>query len=1404
MEWANIGINDIAQDHKGFLWLATWSGLAKYDGYNLKMYRQEPGSENGLQSNKISCVSEDSQQRLWVGTHYEGLYLYDPKKDGFISYHHDPVGLNSLSNNNVWAIQEDKDGFLWVGTENGLNRFDSATEQFLHYKQKPGDERSLSDDFIYALAESTDGEFWIGCEIGLNRVVRKKDGTPDYFLRYSLAPEGVSEDDFLRHNFIGSITPSLHEPGVLWIGTSIGLKKVYYSNDDKAEITYETYYHETNDENSLSHGFVTTVVEDWLHDRVWIGTYNGLNVLDKKSGEFQHYFSNSLDPRSLNNDKVEKLFLDRSGELWIGTNGGTNHLNLRGEPFRSIRVGENKNEINSIVTCMTPANTRSGTWVGTNGGGVNYLSFDSAGNLSTEVQHFPLRPPLVTDLADFISDIKVDGSNNMWIATQGAGLMKIQESDIPEESSVLTQFSHFTKENGLADDYLMTLSKSSANRIWFGYWDEGIGFYDPTKETFAHFTHTRDMEADLREFPAVHLIETIENGNTFLWLGTREGGVFKLKYDSLSNELDLIKHYFYDIDDATSLSNDAISCFFQKSNNELLIGTENGLNILDLSDHSFTHILEKDGLENAVIQSIQQDETGKFWIGTRKGLSSIPSSLDTREIKNYNVYNGLEGNLLDDESSSATPSGQLIFGGANGVNYFHPLAVLVDTVPPEVIITDFRLFNQSIPIGRLEDGRTLLENAVSETTNIELSYRDNVLAFEFVGLQFVEPQKIKYAYKLEGFQEDWVYTNADQRIAHYTNLPYDDFVFKVKAANSDGVWSEPVAIGLTVLPPVWLTTWAYIVYGLLFMVLLYGISRLAQTRAKLNHNLELETLEREKLEEVNHMKSIFFTNISHELRTPLTLIISPLEQYLKDYQGNRTLYKSFDRMYHNANRLLTMINQILDIKKSEAGLMKLKVAEGNFVQFAQEIGLSFKELAKQHEIKLTFSPEKERIPLWYDRDQMEKLFFNLLTNAIKFTPSKGNIDVIIKEVTQKELSAMHPRGNVAYADYLLVEVHDTGVGIPQDQLALVFDRFYQVEKNQAVTRQGGTGIGLALSKSIVEAHHGIIWVKSEEDQGASFFVALPREAHHFAEDEKIIGFKNSENISHYRKGAWVEKAVAISAEVAAPAPANPALAVEKKSILIVEDNRDIRAYLRENLSALFVIHEAGDGVEGVEKANKHLPDLILADIAMPKMDGIEMCRLIKSTIDTSHIPVILLTARTSLIFKIDGLETGADDYITKPFNMQLLLARINNIIDSRQRLKERFTKTFDLSPTDLVLNSLDETLLTQVKVVIESHIDDSEFSVEQLATSLLMSRMQLYRKMKAITGKSPKKIILGFRLQRAAQLLQSKQYTVAEVTYMVGYNDLKSFRNQFKKEFGVSPGAYEDASVTDEKLDSEL
>ncbi len=1364
LDLAQGSVNCILQDHRGILWLGTWSGLVRYDGYKIRVFQQESGKADGLQSDQITSLLEDHTGQLWVGTLNAGLQRFDRATERFVNFRSNPNNPNSLSGNDVWGLFEDSKGYIWVGTKKELNRFDPATNSFLRITEPPNLRKRPPTDYIYSICETPDGSIWSATAQGLHRIqFRNKQ---DYDLRYySLDPAGK---DVSLDNFIYRVRPVRNEANTLWLGTKAGLKKVRFdpADPDFLQIT-ATFRHSPGNPTSLSHNIVADFWEESNGD-LWVATYHGLNRLNKNTGRFEQFFAQADDPFSLSTNFIRCLFQDRTGILWIGTEKGANKLNLNRKLFEGIRFNQTGTASNSNVTGICPAAAPGNLWVATNDG-LNRLDYSANPHRTSQYVLMPLH---LRDFANFITAVWRDREGWLWFTTQGAGVLRIREQNLPPTGGTLTALEQFSQSGPalIHDNYVMSMLESGSEGMWFGLWDGGLEMFDRQTNSMRHF-HTVGT-VNLLAFPNVALLETNEAGTQTLYIGTRGNGLLQCVYDPVAHVLRLEHHYHFMAGQAGSLSNNKVNAMFRDSRGRIWVCTSHGLHLLDARQQTFRSFTQADGLPNDITQSIVEDRPDHFWVSTQHGIASLHLPDGGRaEFRSYNVLDGLQDNYFTNNSAIRLPSGLLAFGGASGVTMFSPNDIHADTIAPLTQLSDFLLFNQSVPVGMTENGRSILPKSIAETADITLDYRDNVLSFEFVSLHFAEPKKNLFAYQLEGFDQNWVYTDAEKRFAHYTNLPYREFTFRVKSANGDGVWGEPVSVKVRVRPPFWLTWWAYSAYVLLFAGLLYAAWRVAHLRAEYNANLALERMERDQLEQVNRLKLQFFTNISHELRTPLTLILTPLEQLIKDFGGDKKLHQLYTMMHHNAARLHTMINQLLDLRKGEEGMMKLRVTEDDFVPFIHEITLSFKSWADQRHIQLDFKPTVTQLLLWFDKEQMEKVVHNLLANAIKYTPSGGSIQVGV--------NADERMGTLTIAD--------TGPGIPEADTQRVFERFYQLQQTRDATVEEGAGIGLALVKMLVEQHRGTVNVQSQAGQGSVFTVHLLLGKAHF-KPEELLTQQAAIMPSVYYNLPQNDDNQSFKPETASETSTKKQR--EKHRLLIVEDHADIAHYLCDNLAQEFTVETAANGLEGLDLALANPPDLVVSDIAMPEMDGIELCRRLKTNLLTSHIPVILLTARTSLIFKIEGLDTGADDYITKPFNLQLLTLRIRNLIALRQKLREKFSRNIGLHPSEVAVNSRDEEFLRNILISVEQHLDESEFSVDQLAHDLHISRMQLYRKIKALTGDTPNALVRTVRLKKAAQLLHTRQYNVSEVAYKVGFTDLKYFRERFREQFGVNPGEY--------------
>jgi signal transduction histidine kinase/ligand-binding sensor domain-containing protein/DNA-binding response OmpR family regulator len=1373
-------INAMLQDKQGFLWFGTWSGLWRYDAYTFRPF----GAEAGLNSSKITCLFEASDGALWVGTRNTGLYRFDRGREIF-----EPAAAvlpadNTLEAQNITSVFRDREGRYWIGAEEGLWLYDPEKRHFFAIPLQGITPPPSENIYLYTICQTLDGSIWVAGSHGLYRGPAKNGAVP-VFHQIVLHPANATVRDIEYHNFVYTACAVKSGQDALWIGTKQGLKLLDISPEAVSgtqpapgSIRYFEYHE--SDPGSLSHNFAIGVCEgNFPHpNAVWVATFNGLNLLDIATGRFKRFFAKDDHSGSLQANNVRSLLFDKSGILWIGTNRGVNKLNPRYADFQLHAMRRNGNTADEAVSFLSKS--ADNIWVSSFGGGIFRVPMRGDKALWQQAKHYALMPDAKSPVANFVSAVLPDNRGNLWCLTQGAGVFQVQEKDVPPGGGLIGRSRQYSKGAGMmqtGDDYIMSGLVRSDGKIWLGCWDAGLNLIDPDQQRILKFTKTSDGKVDFHLFPIVALAETVENGQTLLWVGTRGGGLFQVAYDASTGAATLVRHFHRQGEGADHLAGNFITSILLDEQSHFWVTTENGIFLKRQGKPTFEPVVLKNVPSALHFEAIVPVGDARFWVSTQKGLGffSMQEPLPTAIF--YENRNGLRERFFNSSAMLFLPSGEVLLGGSIGITSFQPKQVQPDLNPPAPVITGLRLFNRPVLPGIPTDEGFVLEKSLSTLPQLVLSYRDNVVSFEFSGLHFSCPEQNVFAYKLEGFDPEWLYTDASQRLAHYTNLPPGEYRFLVKTANSDGVWNEqPAQLSVRVRPPWWQTSWAYTLYIALFIGLLGLVRQLTLLRANYENKIALERLEKQKLEEVNQMKLIFFTNISHELKTPLTLILTPLEEIIRNRTaGNNVLHNTFSMMHRNARRLLTMINQLLDIRKAEAGLMKLEVGEGNIVQFVGEVCLSFRELAQQRQIQFDFQTNSPAITAWFDPDQLEKVFFNILSNAFKYTPPGGKVVVEM--------------GEHADTKQYFIRVQDNGMGIPEDKLPFIFERFFRVESSGETGDEGGTGIGLSLVKNIVERHHGSIVVESDPGKGSVFTVWLPLAENSFSPHEKKRATVHGEEMTHYPPMLPGDVPEAESAVVP---PTNEA--AEKPTLLLVEDNPDIRTYLVRNLSATYLVVEAEDGAQGLQKTLENLPDLILCDISMPGMDGLELTRQLKSRVETSHIPIVLLTARTSLIFKIDGLETGADDYITKPFNLQLLQIRIRNLIASRRRLREQFARSMQQSDNqteEVVLPKMDEDFIKSVMDIIENNLEDPDFSVDDLSKQLLLNRKQIYRKIKALTDHTPNEFIRNMRLKKAAQLLKTNRFTVAEVTYKVGFQDLKYFRERFRAYFGVNPSDLE-------------
>ncbi len=1360
MELSQNTVTSILQDHKGFLWFGTRSGLNRFDGADMDVFEHADGDPLSLSENYVQCLYEDADDNLWIGT-LRGLSYYDRSKNSFKVYKHIKGANGGLSDNHVTAIHEDRKGRLWIGTMNGgLNFFDREHDMFIHYGHNPDDSNSLSTDHVTAIGEDHKGHLLIGTwEGGLDRL----DIDAQQF-RHHHRKEGLKN---------GTITKILKGNGNhFWIGTHAGVSIMTVGENDLLDIRPMNDFPKSVDGAQV----VLSLLED-SKNRLWIGIENqGLLIYDISTGTYQHYKDNDKGGHYISSKSIWSMYEDRVGTIWLGTfDRGV----LKNDPYQrkfshyQKKVFQQNGLSHSVVSSFSEDNDGN-LWIGTDGGGLNFWN-----RKTDRFTHFRNEPSNDNSLsANAVVSLMMDRYGKLWVGTWEGGL-----NEYNPRTGEFKRYQHDENDStSIIGNNVFAICEDSQNRLWVGAYRDGLELLD--RET-GHFTH---FEADHKDSTGLssNLIRCIfEDKHQNLWIGTEGHGVNLLVVDE--DDQVSFKHFKHNSEDPYSISSNQILSFLEDTQGNLWIGTANGLNKYDYRSGRFTAYHKSDGLPNEVIYGVLEDDFNNLWLSTNKGLSKFNTV--KKAFKNFDPSDGIQAYEFSKGAYLKSSSGELLFGGINGFNAFYPGAVKENKNIPDIFITGFTLFDQKVMPG--EKG-TPLKKDITEAKEIVLSYDENVFSFQFSALNFSQAAKNQYAYQLEGYDQQWQYVGRRDE-AYYTKVPPGSYTFMVKGANNDGYWNEEgTSIKLRILPPWWKTTYAYIFYFLVLAGILFWYRRIIIHRERLKVDLKLEHLELTKMQEMDQVKSRFFANISHEFRTPLTLILSPLRAMAAgDYEGNPK--KQFAVMIRNAERLLHLINQLLDLSKLEMGHMKLKVSEKDLVAKMKILADSFKVHAQKQKIDFRCTYTQKKLPVYFDDEKIEQIVINLLSNAFKYTQEQGTIHFLIEELRGRP--ALKELENLDDAQGLVrIIVADSGMGIPEEQLAYVFDRFYQVDRGESFGKVG-TGIGLAIAKELVELHQGAITVESSHGIGTTFSIYLPLGHSHFLPEQLIANPDVSEKRSEYSITdtdtvlAELNKDT-IQNEDSEEITENPK--DKKPLVLVVEDNEDLRAYICDYLRSSYQCIQAVDGVHGMDLAVKYIPDVIVSDVMMPKLTGIELCEQIKQEEKTSHIPVILLTAKADHEDKLEGLEFGADHYITKPFDPKVLELRIKNTLLSKQRLSKRILEgeVMQLEPTKLKPNSADANFIKKALSCVEKHISDSEFNVEKFNKAMGLSRMQSYRKLKALTGQSVNEFIRTIRLKRAAQLIEQQELTIAEVTYEVGFNDLKYFRHCFKKQFGVNPSEY--------------
>lgn len=1291
-------VNCILKDSQGFLWFGTMSGLNRYDGYTFTVFRSNPQDPTSLTDNFITRIMEAPDGLLWI-TNRNGQNIYDPAKGHFHRDIHPFLKRYGLSGDSVNHIFKDNAGDYWFITPAaGLYCYQPYTKKTQHIAPQ---------DTIACMAQDRAGFYWL---LHANGGLEKMDSRHQVLFRTHLPRYSPQDYEMMADR-----------DGDLWIFSNSDVQGIDCYSQQNHTFTHYDQHH------LLNNNIVRGVVQD-NQGLIWIGTdHGGMNIIDKRRHSVQYLLNNSEDPRSLSQNSINALYRDNAGMIWIGTyKKGIcyYHENIVKFPlYQHLPYDANSLPYDDVNRFAEDA--RGNLWIGTNGGGLLY--YDRSHNTYTRYLHDDHNPN--SPSGNVIVSLWIDQDQKLWIGSYYGGL----------DSYDGHHFVHYrhnpANAHSLSDNSVWEIFEDSRQRLWVGTLGGGLNQLDQQSGQFTYYKEVRS--------PYVSALLEDRAGN--IWIGTADG------VDVMDSTGHFV-HYNNDIHHSGSLSNRNVICLFQDSRGWIWVGTREGLNLFNPQTKQFRVFRREDGLSDNTVLNILEDNDHTLWMSTAAGLSNLDCS--NFSFKNYDESDGLQGHEFNENAALKTRKGELIFGGGNGFNLFYPHAIAANTQAPPVLFTDLQIFNKTIIPGEVLNGRVLLSQSITQTRRLTLKYRENVFSISFAALNYFHPEKNHYAYMLEGFNNGWLSTGAQQRTATYTNLDPGDYIFKVKAANNDGIWSQPVALHIRILPPFWRTPLAFFIYALLILGALLLGRRITLERERLRARIAMERQEARRMHELDALKIRFFTNISHEFRTPLSLIITPLEKLIhNNLEGG--VQQQLVLVQRNARRLLNLVNQLLDFRKMEVQEIRLYPTEGDIIAFIHELTTSFSDLSEKKQIHLDFHSNVQSLTMLFDPDKIEKILFNLLSNAFKFTPEQGNISVDLQLKEEKQLA---------------ITVKDTGIGIPVEQQERIFERFFQHDTPGSLVNQG-SGIGLSITKEFVKLHGGSISVESAPDMGSCFTVLLP--------------------VQTLSAQTAVRSPLQTTIRNAEPAAINaPAYTGKKPVILLVEDNEDFRFYLKDNLGMYYHIIDAPNGLAGWHILQSTLPALVVSDVNMPEMDGLEFCRRIRQQSRTAHLPVILLTARATEEDQLEALDNGATDYITKPFNYEMLLSRIRNIISQQASLRDTFKQYIEAHPEEIQISPQDEQFIQQALRIVEKNIANPDFSVEELSRELFMSRVSAYKKILSLTGKTPILFIRSIRLQRAAQLLEKSRLTVAEVAYEVGFNNPKYFARYFKLEYGVLPSAY--------------
>lgn len=1295
----------IVQDRDGFMWFGTERGMNRFDGHSFKCYKTNYPNDNTLSNNGINILLSDTvDNKIWIGTKGGGLNVLDCYTYEFKQY---PIYCDRKNATRAAGITDmcfAEDGNIWLATyNNGLKKLNKKNDSIIHLDEL--DIPELRNYKIRSLADDHKGNLYIGHWGEGMSIYSTKNKTVKNFRYDPNNPDGIP----------GEVVVDIHidSKGNVWVGTHTGLA-LYFPDKQK----FSTFKKNKDDVNGLSDTDIYSFSE--IDGKLWIGTWRGgINIIDLEKADlnnldkvnFEHIGYNDF-ATGLSSPSITNILKDSFGNIWMGTYGeGINVISHIKPYFNTLAYNPIKGDKNGLsdkdVTSLCYDRFDRQLWVGTRNGAIDIYVRDKQGTRFDKVRNINMGNDVLFSL--------VDSKGNIWISVDRVGLMLYDKDKKVFETIKL-------HENKIPLTYISCIYEDREHNIWVGSFQNIVKYNPVTKKT---------VELDGQKIRLTNnLIRSIcqdVNGN--IWFGSGIDGI-----SIVTPDFELIGH----LGMGEGFISNQINHLFNDSSGRVWASTDNGLALfasVAAGKYDFEAI-GNDILPDIDIRAVAEGSKDELWIASKNSISKL--SVSNRTIDNYDYHDGIPWSTFRGNTVAKTTDGIIFFGSQNGVCHFNSASSFSKYNLPDVKITDFKIYSPEI-------NRTANTIDIPPASRIGLKYNRNTFTIGFNVLDYTLKDKVEYAYMLKGIDNIWYQTNGQNEVT-FRNLPYGKYTFYLKSRIRNQGWSDHItSMQIDIAPPLWLSWWAKVFYLLIALGIIMAIIVFYKRRFDLENQLYLEKQNLRQQQELNDEKLRFYTNITHELRTPLTLIIGPLEDLISDKSADPKYNKTISLIHQNAMRLYSLINQIMEFRKSETNNRTLNVVYGDISSLIEEIVLKYKELNKNKDVSINMYTEAEP-EIYYDREAVTIILDNLISNALKYT-RQGSISVILRETIAN---------NEQYAE---IEVSDTGYGMPEDALKRIFDRYYQVKGDHQVY---GSGIGLALVKNMVNLHEGSIDVKSKLNEGTSFFLRL-----------KVNNTYPDAIHTETEKAGAKEKTHTASV------------------MLIVEDNKDIRDYIAGSFADMFEVMTANDGQEGLQLATENIPDIIVSDIMMPIMDGIEMVKRVKEDMRTSHIPIILLTAKDSEKDKTEGYSIGADSYITKPFSANLLRTRVDNLLQARKKISDYFaTNTYKTAIASNALAQLDNEFVQKTISIIEDNMESEQISVAFLAEQLHMSYSTFYRKLKALTGMTANELIRKIKMQHAEQLILSRKYTISEVVYQVGYSSMAYFREAFKTEFGIVPSQY--------------